>query len=152
MTVKSEDAWEAVAKELENRHARGILVEMARNGQILAFRCEMPTCYCPHGPEHFDRWPESKHGPEVKWCPNPDHYPVLDKDGGELDPWNVRLAHVECNNIDYHWRERVRFMLEETPTLSFEALAEALNGKPKVPKPFGVESWTAEILRTAYVS
>ncbi len=88
-----DDARKELAKCLSDRGVTGILIQMAKNGQILALKCEMPTCYCPDGPEHFDPRPDPRYGPEDKWSPNADHYPVLDKDGGELRPWNVRLAH-----------------------------------------------------------
>jgi hypothetical protein len=48
-------------------------------------------------------------------------------DGGKLKPWNVRLAHVFCNNIDFGWRKRIRRLLEKDPALSFERIAEVLN-------------------------
>src|SRR5438552_3660191 len=101
---------------------------MAKNGQILELRCEMPTCYCEHrdGRKHFDPWPDPRYAPENKWAPNAHHYPTLKMDGGKLKSWNVRLAHVFCNNMDFGWRKRIRRMLEKDPTLSFEEIAEAL--------------------------
>ena len=125
---------------------------MARNRQLLELRCEMPTCYCPKGPEHFDPWPNPPHAPESKWAPSADHYPTLRKDGGELKPWNVRLAHVHCNNMDFAWRNRIRWMLEKKPTLSFDEIAETLNRKKNVQAPPPATLWTAELVRKAYVS
>jgi hypothetical protein len=43
-------------------------------------------------------------------------------------------------------------MLEKDPTLSFEKIAESLNGKKRVPVPPGVAAWTAEVVRRVYVS
>jgi hypothetical protein len=44
--------------------ARGELIRMAKNGQLLELRCEMPTCYreheVPNGRERFDPWPKPK--------------------------------------------------------------------------------------------
>jgi len=131
---------------------RGVLVQMAKNGQILELRCEMPTCYCPAGRDHFDPWPVPRYGPGHEWSPNADHYPRLKVDGGELRPWNVRLAHVSCNNLDYGWWTRIRRMLEKDPSLSFAEIAMALNRKKEVHVPPEAESWTAEIVRKAYVS
>jgi hypothetical protein len=73
-------------------------------------------------------------------------------DRGERRPRNVRLAHVFCNNMDFGWRTRIRSMLQQDPTLSFEKIAEALNMKKRVHVPPEAESWTAEIVRKAYVS
>src|SRR5581483_2572674 len=123
-----------VAESLKELGAPRILVRMAENGQILELKCEMPTCYCPDGRTHFDPWPNPRYAPENRWSPNADHYPTWKKDGGKLQPSNVRLAHVHCNNMDYGWRTRVRTMLEKHPTMSFADIAEALNGQ-RVPVP-----------------
>ena len=141
-----------VAERLKALGVRGVLVEMAKNGQILRLRCEMPTCYCPKGREDFDPWPSPRFAPEREWSPNPDHYPTLKMDGGQLKPWNVRLGHVYCNNMDFGWRSRIRRMLEKDPTLSFAKIAEALNKKKTVGVPPPAESWTAKLVRKAYVS
>jgi hypothetical protein len=73
-------------------------------------------------------------------------------DRGQLKPWNVRLAHVYCNNMDFGWRSRIRRMLEKDPTLSFANIAEALNKKKSVRVPPPAKSWTAKLVRKAYVS
>src|SRR6266545_4796922 len=101
------DMGAAVADQLRDLGVRGVLVQMARRGQIIDLRCEMPTCYCPHGRSHFER----KAVPPPEWAPSPDHYPRLKADGGQLIPSNVRLAHVLCNNFDYGFRKRIRPML-----------------------------------------
>lgn len=149
---RNQDGQGTVADRLKALGVRGVLVQMAQNGQIMVLRCEMPTCYCPNGRENFDPWPDPRYAPEHKWSPNADHYPTLKMDGGKLKPWNVRLAHVSCNNTDFGWRTRIRRMLEEDPSLSFEKIAEALNRKKRVHRPPGAESWTAEIVRNAYTS
>ncbi len=145
-----------IAERLGALGVRGVLVQMARNGQILDLKCEMPTCYReredPNGRTLFDPWPEQRSAPEHRWSPNADHYPTLKMDGGQLKPWNVRLAHVLCNNLDYGWRKRIRLMLEDNPKLSFESIAEVLNRRKRVLRPPQAESWTAEIVRGAYVS
>src|SRR6266542_4848146 len=118
---------------------KSMLVQMAKNAHLLELRCEMPTCYReqedPNGRQMFDRWPDPPYAPGHDWSPNADHYPTLAKDGGRLKPWNVRLAHVFCNNMDYGWRSRIRRMLEKNPSLSFDKIAEALNRKKNVHKP-----------------
>jgi len=143
-----------IAERLKALGVRGVLVQMAENEQILELKCEMPTCYCEHpdGRKHFDLWPDPRYAPENKWSPNADHYPTLKMDGGKLKPWNVRLAHVFCNNMDFGWRKRIRTMLEDDSTLSFEEIAEALNRKKHVHVPPEAGSWTAEIARKAYTS
>jgi hypothetical protein len=143
---------ESLADRLKGLGVKGILVQMARNAQILELRCEMPTCYCPDGREHFDPWPDPPYAPEHKWSPNADHHPTLKMDGGKLTPWNVRLAHVFCNDTDFGWRRRIRNMLEREPALSFDKIAEALNRRKRVLIPPGTESWTAATVRRAYVS
>jgi hypothetical protein len=77
-------AGDALATQLEELGVKGVLVRMARNGQILELKCEMPTCYCPKGPKHFDPWPKVRYAPERAWAPNADHYPTLKRDGGSL--------------------------------------------------------------------
>lgn len=140
-------------EELRWRGVRGVLLEMAKNGQLLELKCEMPVCYCEKGRTHFDSWPSPRRAsPEAKWAPNPDHYPTLKRDRGQLKPWNVRLAHVHCNNMDTGWRSRIRAMLEKDPTLSFQEIAEALNRKQKVLLPPKKRMWTANLVRKLYVS
>src|SRR5688572_14869770 len=89
-----------LADRLRKRGVRGVLVKMAEHGQLLELRCEMPTCYCPQGRNTFDPWPTDRTSKKREWAPNPDHYPTLKRDKGQLKPWNVRLAHVFCNNQD----------------------------------------------------
>lgn len=155
MTVSpTQDARDALVARLRDLGVKRVLVEMARNGQILELKCEMPTCYCDHPDRrrHFDPWPDPGSAPENRWSPNPDHFPNLRKDGGERKPWNIRLAHVLCNNLDIGWRRRIRRLLEKDPTRSFADIAEVLNRKKRVQVPPGFESWTAEIVRNVYVS
>jgi hypothetical protein len=44
----------SVVEKLEGLGVRGILWKLARDGQIIDVRCEMPQCYCPRGRRHFD--------------------------------------------------------------------------------------------------
>jgi hypothetical protein len=135
-----------VAERLKELGVKGVLIQMANHGQLLELTCEMPTCYCPKGREHFDPWPDPRYAPERKWSPSADHYPTLKRDGGKLKPWNVRLAHVHCNSMDFGWRTRIRWMLEKDPLLSFEEIAETLNRKMDVQVPPPATSWTAELV------
>jgi hypothetical protein len=153
-TRGNQEVRRTIIERLKALRIKGVLVRMAENGQILELKCEMPTCYCEHpdGRKHFDPWPEPRYAPENKWSPNADHYPTLKMDGGKLKPWNVRLAHVFCNNMDFGWRKRIRTMLEKDPTLSFEKIAEALNRKKDVHVPPETGSWTADVVRKAYTS
>ncbi len=143
---------DGVAEGLRSLGVKGVLVQMARNGQIFELKCEMPTCYCPKGRKYFDAWPDPPHADGHDWSPNADHYPTLKKDKGKLQASNVRLAHVFCNNTDFGWRSRIRRMLEKDPTVSFDEIAEVLNRKKHVLRPPGAKQWTAATVRRAYVS
>jgi hypothetical protein len=130
--------------ELEALGVRGILLQMARDGQIVDVRCEMPQCYSFRGRGHFDpRIPLSD------WSPTPDHYPRLKAHGGHLSPDNVRLAHRLCNLRDYGWRMKINVMLEKRKSL--EEIAETLNAQ-KVPAIHGRNRWTAAFVRKAFIS
>ena len=124
---------------------RGVLVQMAQRGQINKLQCEMPNCYCHKGRSHFD----PKSTPMSDWAPSADHYPRLKADGGHLVPWNVRLAHVRCNQRDHEWRMRIRRMLEKGKSL--EEIAENLNHNG-IRRPHGSATWSATLVRKAFVS
>lgn len=124
---------------------RGVLVQMAQRGQIIELRCEMPNCYCDKGRGYF----EPKSVSRAPWAPSADHYPRLKADGGHLVPWNVRLSHVLCNQQDYVWRMRIRRMLEKR--MSLEEIAEDLNHEG-IPRPHGHATWSATLVRKAFVS
>jgi hypothetical protein len=95
MASLKQDVQATVAERLQALGVKGVLIPMAKNKQILELRCEMPTCYCPKGRKRFDPWPSPRHAPGHDWSPNADDYPTLKVDGGELRPWNVRLAHTD---------------------------------------------------------
>jgi Recombinase len=140
---------ETIADQLRKRGVvrRGdVLLRMAERGQIIELRCEMPKCYCHKGRSHFD---PRTHPQRSNWAPSADHYPQLQADGGKLVPWNVRLAHVFCNQEDWVWRGRIRRMLQEN--LSLEQIANALNDKG-IRRPYGSAKWTAKSVRKAFVS
>jgi len=124
---------------------KGMLVQMAGHGQIIELRCEMPQCYCPNGRRSFDQ----KSIPMKKWAPNLDHYPIPKWAGGKLQPDNVRLSHVFCNNTAYGWRTKIKAMLAKG--MSLDQIADTLNHK-KVPRPHGQAAWTAKAVREAFVS
>jgi hypothetical protein len=136
---------ETLADRLRELGTRGVLVQMAKRGQIIELRCEMPKCYCPKGRGHFD----PKATARTPWAPSADHYPWLKADGGQLVPWNVRLGHVHCNQEDYVWRGRIRRMLEKG--MSLEGIAETLNDQG-IQKPWGSARWSATLVRKAFVS
>ncbi len=106
----------------------------------------------PRGSQALDPWPNPRSAPGNKWSPNLDHYPELDKDGGERKPWNVRLAHVYCNVMDRGLRTRIRAMLEKDPSLSFKEIAARLTRKHSIEVPPPYESWTAGLVRKVCVS
>jgi hypothetical protein len=138
------DAGETPVEKLEALGVRGILRQLARDGQIIDVRCEMPQCYCFRGRRHFD--PIS---PGADWMPTADHYPRLKMHGGHLTPDNVRLAHRVCNQRDYLWRKKINAMLGKR--MSLEEIAEKLNLE-KVPTIHGTNRWTAASVRKAFVS
>ena len=87
------DAEGTVAERLQKLGVKGVLVQMAKNRQVLDLRCEMPTCYCPEGRR------DSSLGPPPGTLPSAfgHRMPITTqpkKDGGHLRPWNVRLAHA----------------------------------------------------------
>jgi hypothetical protein len=141
------DAGETPLEKLEARGVRGILRQLARDGQLIDVRCEMPQCYCFRGRRYFD--PKSAHPSYSDWEPTADHYPRLRMHGGHLTPDNVRLAHRLCNRRDYEWRTRINVMLGKR--MSLEEIAEQLNAK-KVPTIHGTNRWTAASVREAFVS
>ena len=134
----------SVVEELERLEVRGILRQLAKDGQIVDVRCEMPQCYCSRGRNYFD--PRSLRS---DWIPTPDHYPRLKAHGGHLTPDNVRLAHRLCNRRDYGWRMRINAMLRKR--MSLEEIAARLNAQ-KVPTIHGTNRWTASSVRKAFVS
>jgi hypothetical protein len=133
----------AVAK-LEALGVRGILGQLARDGQIVDVRCEMPQCYCHRGRRSFD--PVSA---RTDWSPTADHYPRLKMHGGHLTPDNVRLGHRLCNRRDYEWRTRINVMLRKR--MSLVEIAADLNAHG-VPTIHGTDRWTAASVRKAFVS
>ena len=134
----------SVPEELRKRGVKGVLVQMAERGQLLALKCEMPQCYCFRGRRYFE--PIS---PGADWMPTADHYPRLKMHGGHLTPDNVRLAHRLCNRRDYTWRMKINALLGKR--MSLEEIAEKLNAE-KVPTIHGTNRWTAASVRKAFVS
>jgi hypothetical protein len=117
-------AGETMVDKLAALGVRGILWQLARDGQIIDLRCEMPQCYCFWGRRYFE--PRSTHS---DWEPTADHYPRLKAHGGHLTPDNVRLAHRLCNRRDYTWRMKINAMLAKR--MSLEEIAETLNATPR---------------------
>ena len=77
----STDSDETPLERLEALGVRGILWQLARDGQLIDVRCELPQCYCFRGRTHFE--PKS---PFSDWSPTADHYPRLKMHGGHLTP------------------------------------------------------------------
>lgn len=137
------DPAETVA-QLEAYGVRGILRRLARDGQIVDLRCEMPQCYCFRGRSYFERI-----SPGADWMPTADHYPRLKMHGGQLRADNVRLAHRLCNQRDYIWRKKINALLGKR--MSLQEIAEKLNAE-QVPPIHGTNRWTASSVRKAFVS
>lgn len=138
------DAGKTAVEKLAAWGVRGILWQLARDGQIVDVHCEMPQCYCFRGRTYFE-----PRGPYSDWEPTADHYPRLKMHGGHLTADNVRLAHRLCNRRDYEWRKRINAMLGKR--MSLEEIAEKLNAT-KVPTIHGTNRWTAASVRKAFVS
>jgi hypothetical protein len=51
------DAEKTAVERLKGLGVRGILWQLARDGQIIDVRCEMPQCYCFRGRSYFDPRP-----------------------------------------------------------------------------------------------
>jgi len=135
---------ETPIERLESLGVRGILWQLARDGQLIDVLCEMPQSYCPRGRRYFEpRLPLSE------WSPTADHYPRLKMHGGHLTSDNVRLAHRLCNQRDYTWRQKINVLLGKR--MSLEEIAERLNAE-KVPTIHGTNRWTAASVRKAFVS
>ena len=137
-------ARETPVEKLKALGVHGILLQLARDGQINDVHCEMPQCYCFRGRKHFDPRP-----PRSAWELTADHYPRLKMHGGHLTPDNVRLAHRLCNQRDYIWRKKINALLGKR--MSLEAIAEKLNAE-NVPTIHGTNRWTAASVRKAFVS
>ena len=144
-TAPGAGADRSVADELRRLGVKGVLVQMAERGQLLAVKCEMPQCYHHKGRAAFDEVTT----PRTKWAPSPDHYPILKSAGGHLRPENVRLAHIHCNKRDYGWRKQIGALLAKGKSL--EEIADVLNRKGVLPA-HGTNEWTAAMVRKAYVS
>ena len=138
------DAVEAALERLASLGVHGILLQLARSGQLIDVRCEMPQCYCFRGRGYFE--PSATRS---DWEATADHYPRLKMHGGHLTPDNVRLAHRLCNRRDYQWRIRINAMLGKR--MSLEEIAQELNTK-KVPTIHGTNRWTPASVRKAFVS
>jgi hypothetical protein len=124
---------------------RGVLIDMAQNGQLLEVRCEMPYCYHASRRDFDER---SK--PPGDWELNFDHYPTLDADGGERTPGNARLAHVYCNRTDLGRRLQIRKLLDDGESL--QDIADFLNRREKIRVPNSYSSWTPGLVRRAQIS
>jgi len=138
------DAGETPVERLEALDVRGILRRLARDGQLIDVRCEMPQCYCYRGRRYF-----ALRTPLTDWSPTADHYPRLKMHGGHLTPDNVRLAHKLCNQGDYIWRKKINALLGKR--MSLAQIAEKLNAE-NVPTIHGTNRWTAASVRKAFVS
>ena len=139
------------AKRLEAHGAKRVLIDMAENGQILKLRCEMLTCYCPDGRQRFDDWPRFARGARTRLVPQPRPLPDLE-DGPRtleaversasarlLQQHGLRLALTHPLDA----REGAHPLLRQDRG-GFEQKEERARAPAK--------SWTARLVRKAYVS
>jgi hypothetical protein len=124
----------------------GMIVKMARDGQLLRIRCEMPYCYYEGGRRAFTH----RMTGEAKWQLSFDHYPRLADDEGPTEPGNARLAHRYCNSVDQGRRAQIRELLNLG--LSLREIAEKLNRRNKAIPPYPYTEWTAALVRKAQIS
>ncbi len=136
---------DVVERLLELKVTRGILRQMAADGQILEVRCEMPQCYHHKGRKEFDE----RTRPPSEWELTADHYPRLKMHGGKLTADNIRLAHRLCNRVDYAWRTQIGPMLAARVPLA--EIADRLEQR-RVPRPHGSPRWTPALVRKVFVS
>jgi hypothetical protein len=125
---------------------RGTIVKMARAGQLLRIRCEMPSCYYEGGRKAFT----DRRTGQAKWQLSFDHYPRLADDEGPTEPGNARLAHRYCNSVDQGRRGQIRDLLNDG--LSLGEIAEKLNHRTKAIPPHPYTEWTAALVRRAQAS
>src|SRR3954466_1634236 len=64
------DADKTPVERLKALGVRGILWQLARDGQIIDVRCEMPQCYCFRGRRYFEPRPARSWS---DWEPTADH-------------------------------------------------------------------------------
>jgi hypothetical protein len=137
------DAGETPVERFEAWGVRGILWQLARDGQIIDVRCEMPQCSSFRGRRYLE--PRS---PRSDWSPTT----TTIRDSGRTEVTSPRqrpLAHLLCNRRDYRWRMKINAMLRKR--MSMEEIAEKLNAK-KVPAIHGTNRWTAVSVRKAFGS
>lgn len=140
-----EEAPKAIADELRRLGVKGILVKIAELGQLVELKCEMPECYHEFGRSNFT----PREHPTGPWSPSADHYPILKSDGGKLQPGNVRLAHVRCNQIDSARRTQIRRLLDSGDSLA--QIAETLNRNGNSPNHSSTQ-WTPAMVRQMFIS
>jgi hypothetical protein len=133
------------AARLRELGMKGVLVQMAENGQLLGVRCEMPRCYCPKGRESFDKIGTKPDD----WTPSEDHYPALKSKSGTRVPSNMRIGHKRCNNADYSRRKQIADMLDKGRSL--DEIATTLTQKG-IPRPHGTSAWTPAAVRKLLVT
>lgn len=93
------DQLRALGVRRKSRSGRALL-QAAELGYVKSLQCAMEECLYPEelgGRSYFE--PISRPLPE--WIPTADHFPILQKDGGQLAADNVRLAHRLCNRVGY---------------------------------------------------
>src|SRR5690242_8979680 len=62
--AEPDDAEETPIGKLESLGVRGILRQLAQDGQLVDVQCEMPQCYCSRGRKYF-----APNLPHSEWSP-----------------------------------------------------------------------------------
>jgi hypothetical protein len=136
---------QALVARFNELGVKGVLRQMAKDGQLIELRCEMPWCDCPLGRSHFEKRGEPPHD----WCVSMDHYPILKEHDGGRYVDNARLTHVLCNQRDYTLRKLISDRLKEKKSL--QQIAEDLNSRKDPRIPFG-RRWTPAGVREFFTS
>jgi len=133
-------AAETPVARLNSLGVGGILMQLARDGQIIDVPCEMPPVLLLPGASLL----RAKAAAALRLGTDGRPLPETQSARGHLTADNVRLAHRVCNQRDYEWRMRINAMLGKRRSL--EEIAERLNAQ-KVPTIHGTNRWTAESVR-----
>jgi hypothetical protein len=134
---------ETPLEKLQGLRVRGILWQLARDGQIIDVRCEMPQCYCfrVEGTSSRDRRVpiESRRLTTIRDS-------RCTRDTSHSTTSDSRIGSATDLTT---WRVKINAMLGKR--MSLEAIAEMLNAE-KVPTIHGTNRWTAASVRKAFVS
>ena len=116
--ARQAEAAAAAVQKLQEFGVRGVLLQMARDGQIIDVRCEMPQCYCFRG--------RSQLRSEIAECrlvADGRPLPEAQSSTEGISPPTTSGSRIGvCNQRDYLWRMRINAMLGKR--MSLEDIAD----------------------------